>query len=519
MSDRPIDPRLLRYARAATVYVLATAALGAATAGLVIAQAFVLTDAIVSVSLTGLPVLAAVLVGRALLVWAQDVLSRRSAAAVKSDLRKRLLRKTLELGPGWLVAERRAHLTTLATTGLDALDGYFARYLPQLVLASVVPLSVVVVLFGVDPVAAVTVGATLPLIPLFMALVGLATQAHTRRRWRALSVLAHHFADVVAGLPTLKLFGRAKAQAAEVRRVSDSYRRESLATLRIAFLSSLVLELLATLSVALVAVGIGVRLVDGELDLRTGLLALVLAPEAYLPLRLVGAHYHASADGVAAAQQALDVLDTPTPADVVERRGAGLTVEELELRYADHLVLKGLSFEVRPGEIVALTGPSGSGKTSTVAAVLGFVRPAAGRITVDEVAWVPQRPYLFAGTIADNVRLGNPSASDAQVRDALMAAAADELTPDRVIGERGTGVSEGERRRIALARALLLDRTVLLLDEPTAGLDLATERSIATALRAQRLAGKAILLVTHRPELSTVADRRVEIGARDPVPV
>ena len=406
-SVRPLDPRLLRYARASAVYVGLTAGIGAVTAGLVIAQAAVLADVISGVFGGGetgyawaLALLGLVIAARAGLAWGQEVAAQRSSAAVKATLRRRIAVHVAELGPSWLGTERRAALTTLVTSGLDALDGYFARYLPQLVLATIVPAAVVVCMFTADPLSAVIVALTLPLIPVFMVLVGLATRARTRRRWRALAVLAHHFADVVAGLPTLKLFGRAKAQARALREVSDEHRRESLATLRIAFLSALVLELLATLSVALVAVGIGLRLVGGELDLRTAVLVLVLAPEAYLPLRMVGTHFHASADGLAAAEEAFRVLETPLP-----HRGAGgvdpgkvtLTVRDLEIRYPDRdaPALAGLTMTVRPGETVAVTGPSGAGKSTLLAGLLGFALPASGQVLagahdlarIDPAAW------------------------------------------------------------------------------------------------------------------------------------
>ncbi|MGH3659749.1 MAG: ABC transporter ATP-binding protein/permease, partial [Micromonosporaceae bacterium] len=366
-------------------YAALCVAIGAASAGLVIAQAGLLADGIADGMATGiadgsavLVPLATVVVARAALVWLQEVAAVRASAAVKSSLRQGLVAHALVLGPAWLAGERKAALTTLATTGLDALDGYFSRYLPQLVLAVIVPASLVAWLAGVDVVAAVTVGATLPLIPVFMALVGLATQSRTRRRWRALAVLAHHFADAVAGLATLKAFGRARQQAQVIRRISDRHRQESLATLRTAFLSSLVLELVATMSVALVAVGVGLRLVEGQLDLHTAVLVLVLAPEAYLPLRLVGTHFHASADGLAAADEVFRVLETREVA--AERRGARtvgdlgkvtLTVADLEVRYPDRVdsAVSGLSFTLHPGELLALRGASGAGK-STVLAVL-----------------------------------------------------------------------------------------------------------------------------------------------------
>ncbi|MEQ7124762.1 thiol reductant ABC exporter subunit CydD [Actinopolymorpha sp. B11F2] len=536
---RPLDPRLLRQARATGLYVGFCVALGAAAAGLVIAQASLLADGIADGSPVLVP-LGAVVVARAVLMWLQEVAAGRASAAVKSTLRQRLLAHALALGPSWLAGERKAALTTLATTGLDALDGYFARYLPQLVLAVIVPVSLVAYMFGVDAIAAVTVGATLPLIPVFMALVGLATQSRTRRRWRALAVLAHHFADTVAGLATLKAFGRARQQAQLLRRSSERHRTESLATLRIAFLSSLVLELLSTLSLALVAVGVGLRLVDGHLDLHTAVLVLVLAPEAYLPLRQVGTHFHASADGLAAADEVFRVLETRGASDGRGRRlstmgdlgKASLTVADLEVRYPDRAepAVSGLSFTLRPGELLALRGPSGAGKSTVVGVLLGFVAPTAGQVRLGPVdlaeldiddwraglAWVPQRPCLQAGTVGSNVRLGAPEATDAQVGTALSAAGAAALDPERPVGERGYGLSAGQVRRVALARAFLRAQArraagcpcLLLLDEPTAGIDLVTEQRIARTLRDS---GHTTLLVTHRPALLTLADRVVEV--------
>jgi ATP-binding cassette, subfamily C, bacterial CydD len=539
---RPLDPRLLRHARATGQYVGLCVALGAASAGLVIAQATLLADGIAD----GAPVLVAlggVVAARAALVWLQEVAAVRAAAAVKSSLRQRLLAHALAIGPAWLAHERKAALTTLATTGLDALDGYFARYLPQLVLAVIVPASLVAWMSGVDIVAAVTVGATLPLIPVFMVLVGLATQRTTRRRWRALAILAHHFADVVAGLATLKAFGRARQQAQVIRRISGRHRQESLATLRIAFLSSLVLELLATLSLALVAVGIGLRLVDGQVDLHTAVLVLVLAPEAYLPLRLVGTHFHASADGLAAADEVFRVLETRRGDEgrgtrtVGDLGKAALTVTDLEVRYPDRPrpAVSGQSFTLHPGELVALRGPSGAGKSTILAVLLGFVTPTAGHVRIGPVevgeldiddwraglAWAPQRPCLQAGTVGSNICMGVPDATDRQVTTSLVAASAEALDPRRRVGERGDGLSAGEIRRVALARALLRAQVrraagqpcLLLLDEPTAGLDLATEQRIGRTLRDS---GHTILLVTHRPALLTLADRVVEVSPPQP---
>ncbi|HEY0471494.1 MAG TPA: thiol reductant ABC exporter subunit CydD [Kribbella sp.] len=539
---KPLDPRLLRRARAARAFLLGSVAIGVATGILVVVQAVLLARGIAGVALRGDSVgrvawwLAAVVVARAALVWLQEVVAQRAAAAVKSTLRRQVLEHSLKLGPAWLSGERSSALTTLLTKGLDDLDPYFARYLPQLVLAATVPAGVVGWMATGDLISAGTVLVTLPLIPIFMALVGWATAAHSRRRQHALVVLAHHFADVVAGLPTLKLFGRAKAQAAAVRRVTDKHRVASMASLRLAFLSSLVLELLASISVALVAVGVGLRLVDGTLGLETALLVLILAPEAYLPLRQVGAQFHASADGVAASEEVFRVLETPLPVrgertDVPDLRVTSLHLHDVTVRYPDRptAALEGFDLALWPGDVVALTGPSGAGKSTVLAALLGFVVPergvvVAGGSAADEFkpelwrrqfAWVPQRPGLLVGSIADNVRLGRPAASDGEVRQALDGAGAAELEPDTPVGEQGKLLSGGQRRRVALARALLTEAPVLLLDEPTAGLDAEAEAAVVTSLRAT---GRTVLLVAHRPALIAAADRVVEVGSRELVP-
>ncbi|MEU8570369.1 thiol reductant ABC exporter subunit CydD, partial [Streptomyces pathocidini] len=542
---KPVDPRLLRYARATRAFLAAAVLLGLAGAGLVVAQAMLIADLVVGAfqrglavdeSVTPLALLAAVSAGRGLVSWLTELAAHRAGASVKSELRLRLLEHAVRLGPGWMGGQRTGELTTLATRGVDALDDYFARYLPQLGLAAVVPVVVLARIVTEDWVSAAVIVLTLPLIPLFMVLIGWATQSRMDRQWRLLSRLSGHFLDVVAGLPTLKVFGRARAQADSIRAITGDYRRATLRTLRIAFLSSFALELLSTLSVALVAVGIGMRLVHGDLDLHTGLVVLILAPEAYLPLRQVGAQYHAAAEGLAAADEVFAVLETAPPADGVvpapDARGAELRLEQVAVRHPGRAEpsLPATTLTVSPGETVALVGPSGAGKTTLLSTVLGFTEPSSGRVLVGgtdladvsreswrrQIAWVPQRPHLFAGTIADNVRLARPDADEAAVRDALRAAGALEFVaalpdgPETVLGEDGAGLSAGQRQRIALARAFLADRPVLLLDEPTASLDGETEASVVAAVR--RLAvGRTVLLVAHRPALLAVADRVVAL--------
>ncbi len=549
---RPFDPRLTRYARSTRAYLVASVLLGVATAAAVLTQAALLAWAITAAFQDGADIsqltpavvgLLVVTAARALIAGAQDVVAARSAAGVKAELRQGLLAHAVALGPAWQSGRRTGDLAVLATRGLDALDAYFARYLPQLVLAAIIPATVVVVLALADPLTAVVVAVTVPLIPIFMVLVGWSTQRQTQRQWASLETLGGHFLDVVAGLPTLKAFGRAKGQARGVAEVGDAYRRQTMGVLRISFLSSLVLELLATISVALVAVEVGVRLVGGTLDLQTGLLVILLAPEAYLPLRQVGLHFHASQEGMAAAARAFEVLDEPLPAragTAGAADGPGLAAPD-PARTAIQLsgvtvrrpgrdvpALAGLDLEIRPGEVLAIAGPSGAGKSTLLAVLLGFLTPDEGGVSVggadlgaidldswrSQIAWVPQAPRLLAGTVADNVRLGRPAATDAQVAAALDAAGVlaelGPAGPQTVLGEAGSGLSAGQRQRVALARALVRDAGLLLLDEPTAGLDGETEADVLAALR-RHAQGRTVVVVAHRPALVAFADRVVRL--------
>lgn len=530
---RPLDPRLLSYAVATRPFLVATVLLGLLGAVAAIAQAELLSDVISRAFLAGaglsalaaaLVALALVLTARAALGWLGETVAHRASALARSQLRTRLVAHALRLGPRWLSGQRSGELATLTTRGLDALDPYFARYLPQLVLAAVVPVAVVGWILTTDPLSAVIIAATLPLVPLFMALVGWHSRARTERQWRRLTRLGHHFLDVVTGLPTLRAFGRAGAQREAIERTSDAHRHATLDTLRITFLSSLVLELLATLSVALVAVSVGLRLLFGELDLQTALLVLILAPEAYLPLRALGTHFHASTEGLAAAQDAFAVLETepqvpggrrpPPSRPAIRIRGLGVDGR-------GGPVLDRLDLDLPAGRTVGLVGPSGSGKSTVLDVLLGFARADRGTVLIGgdhegdqdavplteldldawraQIAWVPQRPWLCAGTVADAIRLGAPQAGDAAVAAAAATVRLD-VALNRMIGPGGAGLSTGQQRRVALARALVTDRPVLLLDEPTEGVDEATERAMVDAL-ITAADGRTVLLVTHRPEV------------------
>ncbi|GAA3691629.1 hypothetical protein GCM10022224_066500 [Nonomuraea antimicrobica] len=487
-----------------------------------------------------LAVLAAVVGLRALLAWGQGVFAGRTATGVKSALRHRLLDRLRELGPARLTAHGSGELVTLAGRGLDRLDDYLTGYLPAIAVAAVVPLAVLVRLFAADLASAVIVLVTLPLIPVFGALVGMTTKAVTERQFLALSRLGGHFLDVVRGLPTLRAFGRARHQATVIAQVADAHRGATMRTLRVAFLSSLVLELCASLSLALVAVPIGLRLLGGSLDLTTGLLVLLLAPEAYLPLRAMGTRFHASMEGVAAADAAFAVLDRS--AEEARPEGARATsagsgapeirLENVTVRYPgrDDAALEDVSLTIGPRERVALVGESGGGKSTLLHLILGFVRPSAGRVLVDGVdlreldltgwrarlAFVAQRPHLFATSVADNIRLGAPEASMEEVRRAAEAAHADFVAAlpqgfGTVVGERGTNFSAGQRQRIALARAFCRPgASVLLLDEPTARLDGRSEAAVVSATE-ELTQGRTAVIVAHRPAMIELADRVIRV--------
>jgi ATP-binding cassette, subfamily C, bacterial CydD len=544
---KPLDPRLLRYSAAARGYLAVTVGLGLAATGLILVQASLLarllagaaTGTGVAVLASSLGVLLAVLLARAAASYGGEAAALRAAAAVKSQLRRRLTDHALRLGPSWLTRHRSGEVTTLATRGLDGLDAYFSRYLPQLVLACVVPFAVLIRVGLADWISGLVIGLTLPLIPLFAVLVGLHTKATTQRQWRLLAQLGGHFLDVVAGLPTLKLFGRARAQADVIKRVTGAHRTATMATLRVAFLSALALELTAALATALVAVEVGLRLLAGHVSYQTALLVLLLTPEAYLPLRAVGAQFHASMEGVTAAGRVCDILDEPLPARLssvtpvppdLSQQTIQLNAVTLAYDARQSAALDHVSCSIRPGDRIVLTGPSGAGKSSLLALLLRFAVPTEGRITVSlegvdgadpvdiagldlaawrrQIAWVPQHPHLFDGTVASNIALGQPDATAADIARAAAAAGAAEFIEalpggyQATLGERGARLSAGQRQRIALARAFLRDAPLLLLDEPVAHLDPITAGQIMDTI-GRLMAGRTVLLVTHRQAWST----------------
>ncbi len=548
---RALDPRLLRYARATRTFLHISVSLGALSALLIVSQAWLISEVVSRAFIGGqslselhapLVALLAVVLARAGVAWGAELAAARSSARAKAQLRAAMLERIPALGLDSAREQGTGELAVLATRGIDALDGYFSLYLPQLFLAVIVPVVVIVAVLFNDWISAAIIAFSIPLIPIFMALVGATTQERMDRQLRTLERLAGHFLDVVAGLPTLKVFGRAKAQAAAIRAITERYRRAAMATLRITFLSSLILELVATVAVALVAVAVGLRLMNGDLDLRTALFALVLAPEAFIPLRQLGANYHASAEGMAAAEQVFEVLEAPQPprgtrTAFPDPSVADIEVDGLWVAYPGRAepALDGVSLTVHAGEVLAVVGPSGCGKSTLLGVLLGLVTPQAGTVRVggidlaaldpeawrSRLAWVPQRPHLFKASIAQNVRLGRRGASTEEVWAAISDAGLADVVRrlpeglDTVLGDQGAGLSTGERQRLALARAFLRDAPLLLLDEPTANLDGDTERDVLEAIgRLSR--GRTVVLVAHRPALIALADR---VLALEPVEV
>jgi thiol reductant ABC exporter CydD subunit len=547
---RALDPRLLRRTKSARPLLTLDVALGVGTALAVLLQATMLAR-IVSRAFDGVAIdhlwpavalLVFAFAARGAFAWGMEIAGRRAAWNVLSELRLALVAKRLRSQPVAADGAGSAEIAAVAVQGVDALEGYFARYLPQVVLASVVPFLVIAWVAVVDWESALIMLLTLPLVPVFMWLIGRYTEQRTRERWLALRRLSSHFLDVVRGLPTLRAFGRAGDEVATLAMVNDRYRATTMETLRVSFLSGSVLELAATVGVALVAVTAGVRLVGGDLGLQVGLVVIVLAPELYLPYRRLGAEYHATADGLAVAERMFALLDAP---DAVPAGGSGrapsparapVRFEQVCFAYPARPVpvLDGLDLELAPGEAVALVGESGAGKSTVAALLLGLLEPASGRISVGGVelsecdveawrrltAWVPQHPTLLRATVAENIRLGDPDASDARVREAAALAGAHAFIaclPDGYathVGDGKRSLSPGERRRIGLARAFLRDAPLVILDEPTADLDPHSVAIVSAAV--DRLRGeRTMLLIAHRPELVRHADRVVHlVGGR-----
>ena len=551
----------MRYARSARRYIAATAVTGMVTAVLVVVQAFLISGAVSSVISEGAApsavralavALGGVLAARALVVLLQEVHAHRSATETIVELRRLVLEHAARLGPRWQ-AIHGTQTATLLTRALDDLEPYFTRYLPQLVLASTVTPATVLVLLTQDWSAAVAVVCTLPLIPIFMILIGRMTQSVSQERLKTMQVLGDQVLDLISGLPTLKALGRERGPVEQVRSLSRSYRRTTMSTLRVAFLSGAVLEFITTLSVAIIAVQIGFRLVAGRMDLFTGLLVLMVAPEVYQPLRQVGFQFHASANGVAAANAVFEVLQTPVPEHgdlpAPDLRSSTIELDAVSVASRGAWAPDDLSATIPPGSLVALTGPSGAGKTTTTLVLLGLLSPDRGQVRVvpdggepgggpmdavdlalidpdtwwKQIAWVPQRPTITPGTVLDNVldRVEPDASTAAGVPEVLVEAARatgfDEVVEDlpqgwqTMVGSAGVGLSVGQRQRLALTRALCSTAPLVVMDEPTAHLDAAREAHVLTAVRALHASGRTVVVIAHRPALMALAEQTIAV--------
>ena len=548
----------MRYARSARRYIAATAVTGMVTAVLVVVQAFLISGAVSSVISEGAApsavralavALGGVLAARALVVLLQEVHAHRSATETIVELRRLVLEHAARLGPRWQ-AIHGTQTATLLTRALDDLEPYFTRYLPQLVLASTVTPATVLVLLTQDWSAAVAVVCTLPLIPIFMILIGRMTQSVSQERLKTMQVLGDQVLDLISGLPTLKAFGRERGPVEQVRSLSRSYRRTTMSTLRVAFLSGAVLEFITTLSVAIIAVEIGFRLVAGRLDLFTGLLVLMVAPEVYQPLRQVGFQFHASANGVAAAESVFEVLETPVPKrgtlPAPDLRTAGIELDAVSVAARGTWAPAGLSATIRPGGLVALIGQSGAGKTTATQILLGLMPADRGQVRIvpdsghapqggavdlseidpatwwEQIAWVPQRPTITPGTVLDNVAPG-ASVGDGvpdELAEAARATGFDEVVAtlpqgwETTVGSGGAGLSVGQSQRLALTRALYSTAPLVVMDEPTAHLDAASEAHVLTAVRALHASGRTVVVIAHRPALIALAEQAVVVESR-----
>lgn len=542
LPEMNIDPRLIREALKERLPLLAAIACGLVGGVLAIVQARQLSTLISRVFLGGqaladvLPLFGGLLLIfalRALSVLGSEVSGSAAAARIKSRMREQLTEKLLRLGPAYTAGEQSGEISAVFQQGIDALDAYFSQYLPQLVLAVLVPLAVLVSVFPTDALSGAVLLVTAPLIPFFMILIGKASEVLTGRQFTALSRMGAYFLDTLQGLTTLKALGQSAARADRVEQVSERYRLTTMSVLRVTFLSALVLEMIGTLSTAIVAVQIGLRLLYGRMGFEQAFFILVIAPEFYLPLRQLGLRFHASMSGVSAAKRITQILEQPLPE--VELPGAAplvgmklnsgdrLAFELVRFSYPDRPApaLNDVSFQIQPGKLNALVGPSGAGKTTAALLLLRFLAPSSGAVTLNGrdirafrlddwrklTAWVPQQPHLFHGSIGENIAFARPGAPTEEIHRAARLAQLEEfidglpLGYETPVGELGARLSGGQAQRIALARAFLKDAPLVVLDEPTAHLDPEQEALLEEATRRLCLE-RTVLIIAHR--LTTV---------------
>ena len=543
------DWKLLSRVPAVRRLLVVTVGLSAATGILIILQAWYLSRIISNVFLAHqalqqvmllLTGLLAVIATRALMTFGSDAVTNHIAGRIKTYLRERLYAHLLALGPSYTKDERSGELINTMVEGVESLDAYFAQFLPQVFLTVLVPTMVLLAIFPVDLLSGAVLLVTAPLLPIFMILIGLMADTVAKKQWRLLSLMSAHFLDVVQGLTTLKLFGRSRAQQEAIARISDRYRMTTMRVLRISFLSSLVLELGATICVAIIAVEIGLRLLYGQIPFQPAFFVLLLAPEFYLPLRALGTRYHAALSGEAALKRINEVLDTSVSIKTPEQVEAFSMPEAFTLRFDDvhyayeeqRPALNGISFTIHTGQKIALVGPSGAGKSTIAHLLLRFLEPDQGRITINghslqdiparewrsQVAWVPQRPSLFNETVAENIRLGNGEATMEEVMEAARQANAHKFIQalpqsyDTIIGEHGARLSGGQAQRLSLARAFLKNTPLLVLDEATAHLDVESEEATVAAIE-KLIRRRTVLLVAHRLTTVSNADQIIVLDA------
>ena len=550
----------MRYAHAARRYIAITALLGGATAVLVVVQAVLISRSVspvvtsrAALGTVALPVglLALVMAARAAVLYVQEALAHRAATRTIIELRRRVLEHAAALGPRW-AAEHGSDTATLLTRGLNDLEPYFTRYLPQLILAATVTPLTGLILLVEDLPSAVAVACTIPLILVFMILIGRLTQHHSEERLEAMERLGGQVLDLLAGLPTLKALGREAGPAGRVRALGRAYNMATMQALRVAFLSGAVLEFITTLSVAIVAVQVGFRLLFGRMDLATALLVIMIAPEVYQPLRQVGFHFHASANGVAAANAVFEVLGAPLPGrgtlPAPDLSSAVIEIEDLGVAARGSWAPAGLTARIRPGRLVALAGSSGAGKTTTSQVLLSLLPADRGAVRVvgpagdavdlsqidpatwwAQIAWVPQRPVIVPGTVLANVigpdRAAELDGARPEERLPRLCTAARATGLDEVVsalprgwrtrvGQGGVGLSLGQRQRLSLTRALMSDAPLVVLDEPTAHLDAASEAHVLDGVEMLRSQGRTVVVVAHRAALLARADDVIEASSR-----
>ena len=527
--------RLLSLTRDSRTALILTILSGFLAGLLTIGQAYLLSNTVNGVFLRGqtltdvfpwLRLILMIIAGRAFLTWVNEVSANIVAVRIKSDLRERLFNHILNLGPAYTRGQRTGELTTAAVEGIEALDAYYSQYLPQLVITALIPISILIVVFPIDLLSGIVMLITAPLIPFFMIMIGMGAEVVTKRQYQTLSRLSAHFLDSLQGLTTLKLFGQSKAHTKNIENVSNQFRDTTLGVLRITFLSALALELLATLSTAIIAVEIGFRLLYARMEFQPAFFILILAPEFYLPLRNLGARFHAGMSGTTAAKRIYEILDTPVtgssdqPSTVSEPMFKNITsirFENASFTYPGETTaaLQNIDLEIKAGQQVALVGSTGAGKSTLVNLLLDFIQPTSGQILVNHklritsselrnsIAWVPQRPHLFHDTLATNIRLGKPEATHEEIVEAAKAAHLHEFIetlPEKyetLIGESGARLSGGQAQRLALARAFLKNAPILILDEPTSSLDPATETLLEESTR-RLMQGRTVLTIAHR---------------------